>query len=133
MICWGNELIVAGPEQAHHGKTGQGPRLQECPEAAEWCRQLRGDMLLAMLTYTAGHLLLARSHSMNATAGLAAHGGIIPLLFLLGTLLLWRILRTLQDPISGRHPRSAGLAGTCLALTGLLAFSPGVWWLLLPG
>ena len=58
-------------------------------------------------------------------------GLLAPMFGLLGTLLLWRVIRTLEDPAAACWPGSSSQGACCLALTLTLSFSPCVWWLLL--
>ena len=97
-------------------------------QAVAWRRRLWRELTLAGGLYGVAHYLFS-IHTQGAgipvfTLGLAVAQG----LFLLGTLLLWRVTRTLNDPAVARHPAQPRQAACCLAIAMALSFSPCVWW-----
>jgi hypothetical protein len=90
--------------------------------ARQWQARLRRDLLAAGILCGAAHLVFAvcgmgRGLPLFSLPALTAD-----LLFLLGTIPLWRLTRTLNEPVG--QPREAAC---CLAAAMALSFSPCLW------
>jgi hypothetical protein len=112
----GNAKGTAGSEEAR------------AAAPSSWERRLRRELLAGAVPYLLAHGLFW----LHTRGGGGLEGtvdlGVAQLLFLLGTLLLWRVTRTLHEPPDGwgGDPR---VAARCLVVAISLAFSPTAWWL----
>lgn len=99
---------------------------QSNPDA--WRRELLTHLLLATVVYGAAHLVATPQSWLGAIPAVT-HQHISRGLFLLGVLVLSRIVRLAEEPLRC-HPAAtdAALGGTSLVLTMALALSPLTWW-----
>ena len=95
-----------------------------------WQLRLWRELSCGVIPYAVAHTLFW----LHSLRGDVTSGGldlvVAQLLFLLGTLLLWRVTRTLHEPPASEPVGDPQAAASCLAVTVGLAFSPGVWWLI---
>jgi hypothetical protein len=129
MLCWEMGKPARGP---HGGRGGDG----EAPESAEWLawqRRLWRELTVGAIPYGIAHVLFALHGRVGTVLGNSPDLQIAQLLFLLGTLLLYRVIRTLERPPASGQPASLQQGGACLALSMALSLSPVVWWLLNQG
>jgi hypothetical protein len=92
-----------------------------------WEARLQVDILLATSLYAAAHVVLAfyrMSHDTPTVTPLLLAGMI---LFLIGTWPLWKVLRSLNEPVAARYPNAARTPGNCLLMVMGLAFTPCLW------
>jgi hypothetical protein len=131
MIAWESDVFGRGP-----GSTSGPPRREDAREETPpadgagraWRRRLWRELSLATGLYVVAHLLFSTHRASEGLPALTLDVGIAQGLFLLGTLLLWRVTRMLNDPAVARHPGQPRPAACCLALAMALSFSPCIWW-----
>lgn len=127
---WGEEFL-ASPSSAIafpvEGPETEGRAVGADLQWRSWQGRLRSDLLAASCLYGIAHgaIGLHRIYHASVLGAPLLLSGI--LLFLLGTGLLWRALRALNEPLAARYPNAARIAGRCLALVMGLAFTPCLW------
>jgi hypothetical protein len=131
MIAWESDVLgprIAGtPSPARSDAASEeAPPLDGAGRA--WRQRLWRELSLATGLYTVAHLLFSTHHTSEGMPALTLDLGVAQGLFLLGTLLLWRVTRMLNDPAVARHPGQPRRAACCLALAMALSFSPCIWW-----
>jgi hypothetical protein len=120
MVTWENNLRLSPMPVLRGGE----PERALSPAGRLWQARLWRDLLLAGAFYAAAHLTFAVSGMGRGLEMLSPPALTADLLFLLGTLPLWRVTRTLNEPVG--QPRQAAY---CLALAMGLSFSPCLWWM----
>jgi uncharacterized membrane protein YidH (DUF202 family) len=95
-----------------------------------WRRHVLTQLVLVTALYTVAHLLFVHRWSQEGSFALSTELQAALLLFVLGLLVLARLMRTLDDRAAAYHRAGVQQAGTVLVLSVGLCFSPCVWLLL---
>ena len=133
MVRWETELGINRQWRPRKGVPQSSAADQNRMDSRwqSWRTRLQTELTLATGVYAIAHLLFGLSWSATGRLSFTASWAVVPILFLIGTVLLGKVMRTLEDPVVACHPAKARQAGFCLAVTATLALSPTLWWLAL--
>ena len=130
MLCWNDGNQIARARLL--GFPARKARPEGAPadesEGRAWVGGVQRQLMVAAVPYALAHLLIASQGS--GVPGVESPGfSVAQGLFLLGTVLLWHVTRTLHEPVSLRALCASRCAGTCQVVAMTLALSPLGWWL----
>jgi hypothetical protein len=124
MLAWD---ATPGPGAARRPPAACWRSWFQVPALSTWEARLHRDLGLGAVPYLLGHLMFwVHDRPGDLLAG-NLDLGVAQLLFVLGTLMLWRVTQALGKPAPTTRPEEAQGAARCLAGVISLAFSPGLW------